>query len=154
MDKRFNTFESPHIRAAITLPQRIHPNRADHTIPYFFTSFLPMNILTSNKAPINNELLAMAKISPALEDAINAVAALHRKHQDQLRGETGGGNCETSEALQAYSRSVRSVQSKIASDAFLRDPSSLWTTFLLGLFEVFAVIVIHSNLMLTYAVDA
>jgi hypothetical protein len=82
------------------------------------------------------ELLAMMTTSEALRDAIHAVAILHRKQQYQLTTGSTKGSGETHQALQAYDRSVRYMQRCISSNTFLQDPSSLWTTFLLGLFEV------------------
>ncbi|KAF2178022.1 hypothetical protein K469DRAFT_732098 [Zopfia rhizophila CBS 207.26] len=123
-------------RTTFPLLQSACPKRFDRDLPYFFTSFLPMNVLTSDSVPIGMDLLAMGKTSPALRDAIHAVAALHRKQQGQFTIAGGNGNYETSEALQAYNRSVRCVQNHIASNTFLGDPSALWTTFLLGLFEL------------------
>lgn len=41
-----------------------------------------------------------------------------------------------SEALQAYARAVRYVQEAIASCRLIDDPSALWVTFFLGVFEV------------------
>jgi hypothetical protein len=118
-----------------SVPQSIALADKERTFPYFFTSFLPMNTIASDKS-VTARLLAMAKSSPALQDAIHAVAALHQKQQDQLTVPGGGGNGETYKALQAYNQSVRCMQSCIETNTFLDDPSALWTTFLLGLFEV------------------
>jgi hypothetical protein len=118
----------------IHLPQSIEPAYADRALPYFFTVFLPMNVLLDKSTEA--EVLAIAKTSPALRDTIQAIATLHRKQQAQLNIVPGDGRCETYQALQAYGRSVRHIQSRITSTAFLSDPSALWITFLLGLFEV------------------
>jgi hypothetical protein len=118
-----------------SVPQSIAIADHERTFPYFFTSFLPMNAIVSDKS-INARILAMAKSSPALQDAIHAVAALHQKQQDQLTVSGVSGNGENFKALQAYNRSVCCMQSCIKTNTFLDDPSALWTTFLLGLFEV------------------
>jgi hypothetical protein len=122
-------------KSAPPVPQSMALVDHDYTIPYFFTCFLPMNILGNNKS-IDNGLLEMAKSSPALQDAIHAVAELHRKQQDHLTVAGVYTSDGTYKALQAYDRSVRCMQSHIMKDTFLEDPSALWTTFLLGLFEV------------------
>jgi hypothetical protein len=122
-------------RAAISVPQSLGLKDYDRTFPYFFTSFLSMNALISDKST-DGGLLALAKSSPALRDAIHAVAALHRKQQDQFAVTEANGRCETFKALEAYNRSVHCMQIHITQNSFLRDPSVLWTTFLLGLFEV------------------
>jgi hypothetical protein len=110
----------------------VEDNRA---LPYFFLSFSRMNILLGN-TPIDGDVLDLAKTSPALRDAIEAVATLHHKQQESFSILLENGQCDTHRALQAYGRSVRCMQNHITSNTFLGDPSALWTTFLLGVFEV------------------
>ncbi|KAF1842503.1 uncharacterized protein K460DRAFT_293380 [Cucurbitaria berberidis CBS 394.84] len=118
------------------LPKSICPKRTDRYLPYFFTSFLPMNLFTGRTIPIREDLLAMSKSSPALKDAIDAVAALHSQRQRQLSFVAQNENVESIQALQAYTRSVRCIQEEIAAGTFMANQSALWVTFLLGLFEV------------------
>lgn len=119
-------------KATLQLHRSVKPKRADCYLPYFFASFLPLNTFISEKIPIVDDLLTLAKSSPALNDAIHAVAALHAKRQDiEISPKVGD-----TEALQSYARSVRHVQSEISAGSFLSDRSALWTTFILGLFEV------------------
>jgi hypothetical protein len=122
-------------KSSLSVPQSMTPIDHDCTIPYFFTCFLPMNLLVNDKSA-SIGLLAMAKSSPALRDAIQAVAELHRKQQDQFAVAGLNAHGATYKALQAYDRSVRCMQVHIMTNTFLDDPSALWTTFLLGLFEV------------------
>lgn len=121
-------------RTVIHLPRSVELTHADRAFPHFFVAFLPMNVLM-NKS-VEAEMLAMAKSSPALRDAVQAIATLHRQQQDQLNMVPADDRCETYHALQAYGRSVRYIQSRIMSADFLSDPTALWATFLLGLFEV------------------
>jgi len=117
---------------AICQPRQMSGRRIDCYLPYFFTQFLPMNTFASEKFTIAEDLLTMVHSSAALRDAITAVAALHAKQQgplDEVR-------IESTEALKAYMRSVSIVQNSIAAGSFMTDQSALWTTFLLGLFEV------------------
>ncbi|KAF2128047.1 hypothetical protein P153DRAFT_397926 [Dothidotthia symphoricarpi CBS 119687] len=114
------------------LRQSICPKGTDRYLSYFFTSFLPMNVFTSNAIPMRNDLLALSKSSPALRDAIDAVAAMHVKRQGQSFSTEQNRNVE---ALQAYARSVRCVQEKLATNTFMDDQAALWITFFLGLFE-------------------
>jgi hypothetical protein len=134
-----------------SVPQSIALADKERTFPYFFTSFLSMNAIVRDKS-INARILGMAKSSPALQDAIHAVAALHQKQQDQLTVSGVSGNTETYKALQAYNRSVCCMQSCIKTNTFLDDPSALWTTFLLGLFEVRSILDDFATLctLLTY----
>ncbi|KAI8937089.1 hypothetical protein NX059_006305 [Plenodomus lindquistii] len=117
------------------LTRQITPRTTDFYLPYFFTQFLPSNRFTGENVAINQDLLVMVQDSASLRDAIDAVAALHAKRWEYL-------NCSeqakavNSEALQAYMRSVRSVQDRILAGSFMHDRSALWTTFLLGLFEL------------------
>jgi hypothetical protein len=117
------------------LPQSLELAGDDRAVLYFFTSFSRMNVLAGNTL-IDNEILNLAKTSPALRDAMVAVATLHRMQQEQFRLISTDGQCDKHGALQAYGRSVRCIQNRITSNTFLCDPSALWTTFLLGLFEV------------------
>lgn len=85
---------------------------------------------------IGDDLLVMSKSSPALRDAIDAVAMLHAQRQGSLTLIEKEGNDKQSAALQAYARSVRCTQREIAAGTFMDNRSALWVTFLLGLFEV------------------
>lgn len=117
------------------LPKQMPARRPDCYLPYFFTQFLPSNQFTSEKFVINDDLLLMVQESAGLRDAIDAVAALHAKKRGYL---TCSEKVESvnAEALQAYMRSVNSVQEKISAGLFMQEKSALWTTFLLGLFEL------------------
>ncbi|KAF2852378.1 hypothetical protein T440DRAFT_421311 [Plenodomus tracheiphilus IPT5] len=118
-----------------SLPKQMPARRTDCYLPYFFTRFLPSNTFTSEKLAINNDLLVMVQESAGLRDAIDAVAALHARKQKYLAC-SDEAHSVNPEALQAYMRSVRSVQDKISAGSFMHERSALWTTFLLGLFEL------------------
>ncbi|KAH8723463.1 hypothetical protein GQ44DRAFT_728739 [Phaeosphaeriaceae sp. PMI808] len=120
----------------ITVPRSVGLNDIDLDVLYFFKSFLPMNVLMSDRVPVDLELLTMARTSSTLRDAMQAVAALHRKQQGHLIVAGTTRKCENYKALQAYDRSVRCMRDRIASNTFLADPSALWITFILGLFEL------------------
>lgn len=122
-------------QTTVPLHRTVYPKRADRYLTYFFTSFLPSNVFTSRNSPITGDLLAMSKSSPALRDAIDAVAALHFQRQWQMPFVKHDGH-EHPEALKSYMRSVRSVREEIAAGTFIANQSALWVTFFLGLFEV------------------
>ncbi|KAH4102509.1 hypothetical protein HBH70_215600 [Parastagonospora nodorum] len=122
-------------QTVMRLPPSVGLQEQDRAIPYFFVSFLPMNIL-ANDDSINSELQTMTKTSSALRDAIQAVGILHRDQQDQVSLNSSVEARPRYKALQAYDRAVRAIQGLITSNTFLDDPSALWTTFLLGLFEL------------------
>ena len=105
---------------------------------YFFSSFLPMNVLSSGGLLLQKELQSMVHSSVALRDALCAVAALHRCQRVQWEVLETKDPEGRQGAMQLYVGSVRSVQARITHNKFADDPSTLWTTFLLGLFEVSA----------------
>ena len=107
------------------------PDLYDSSILYFFISFLTMNNLSSDRLPVASDLLDLMHEAPALRNAISAVAVQHRIQQTSPLK-----SADKFEALQSYSQSVSYINSLIASDSFVQDPSALWTTFVLGLFEV------------------
>lgn len=117
------------------LPQSLGLAEDDRAHLYFFVPFSRMNVLLGNMS-IEDDVLELSKTSPALRDAIEALATLHYKQQESFSIVLETGQCDTHRALQAYGRSVRCMQNHITSNTFLGDPSALWTTFLLGLFEV------------------
>jgi len=117
--------------SCMLVPQSVPFTRLEFDLPYFLTHFLPMNLFIGHKVPVGPKLAELITTSPALVDAIQAVAVLHRK---QLS--CGSGHPPATDALQAYGRSVRCMQIQITSGTYLDDSAALWTTFLLGLFEV------------------
>jgi hypothetical protein len=99
-----------------------------------------MNTLSGGNLLVQSELRSMMHSSAALRDALCAVAALHRYQRAQwtnLRAKDPEGRRS---AMQLYVGSVRYVQARITHNKFADDSSTLWTTFLLGLFEVCATI--------------
>ncbi|KAF2006442.1 hypothetical protein P154DRAFT_259094 [Amniculicola lignicola CBS 123094] len=119
-------------------PNLLWSSKHDRNLAFFFMSFLPINMLANGRLHVDTALQLLAKSSPALVDAIQALSILHRRQHDQLATSTTRANaiCKTTEALEAYGRSVRSVQKQLASSQFQGDTATLWTTFLLGLFEL------------------
>ncbi|KAH7380649.1 fungal-specific transcription factor domain-containing protein [Pyrenochaeta sp. MPI-SDFR-AT-0127] len=126
------------VGAQVSFPLHSHTNvaNADRSVPYFFETFLPMNIFSSKNIPIHGDLLAMSRSSPALRDAIDAVAMLHAQRQSSVPSMGKRGEAKQIVALQAYARSVRCIQEEIAFGTFVDNKSALWVTFLLGLFEL------------------
>jgi hypothetical protein len=122
-------------QTVICLPKSVGLQEHDCAFPYFFKAFLPMNVFANDES-FDTELLFMARTSSTLRDAIQAVAVLHGNQQDQNSVVLFAQRRRKFEALQAYHRAVRAMQKLITSNTFLSDPSALWTTFLLGLFEV------------------
>jgi hypothetical protein len=95
-----------------------------------------MNIFTSERTPMELDLIDLAKTSPALRGAIHAVAALHSNQHSRPDMAKANRNSDLAEGLEAYNSSVCCIRKRIDSNELLGDPSALWTTFLLGLFEV------------------
>lgn len=116
---------------AVALPQRAPLSPSDAYLDYFFTHFLYQNAFTSISPQFANSLVTFLHHSSELHDAVKAIAALHISHSTSfLQGR------DDPAALQAYSRSVRSLQTKLELEPTARDPSVLWATLLLGVFEV------------------
>jgi hypothetical protein len=115
----------------IPLCQGPSPTLYDSSVPYFFMSFLAVNNLSNDRLPVVEELLKLMSDAPALKDAISAVSVYHRRQQ----GPETASNSDY-QALRSYGRSVRYIKDCITSNTFSHDPSALWTTFFLGLFEV------------------
>jgi hypothetical protein len=130
-----NSTPAAEVNTITQLPRSLGLGEDNRALLYFFVPFSQMNVLLGDTS-INSDVLDLAKTSPALRDAIEAVATLHHKQQESFSIVLENGQCDTHQALQAYGRSVRSMQNHITSDTFLGNPSALWTTFLLGIFEV------------------
>ncbi|KAF2446732.1 hypothetical protein P171DRAFT_238217 [Karstenula rhodostoma CBS 690.94] len=107
------------------------PPAYENNLLYFFRSFLTMNNLSNDRLPVVADLINFMADAPALRDAIFAVAVHHRGQQSPKVISTSDY-----QALQSYGRSVRHIKDLITTDTFSNDPSALWTTFFLGLFEL------------------
>lgn len=116
----------------MAVPAQILSTRDDFYLTYFFTSFLYQNTFSGVTPQFGTALSSLLHQSPELRDAVKAISALHVTHHSQLTA----NHDDKLAALQAYSRSVQHVQRRIVSQSFICDPSSLWTTLLLGIFEV------------------
>lgn len=117
------------------MPQMVDLAWGHRAVPYFFMVFLPMNNFSAGRS-VQEEVSIIVKTSRGLRDAIEAVATLHYNRHSRTTGCKVPDRSNGKQALQAYSRAVRHVQSRITSAAFLGAPCALWTTFVLGLFEV------------------
>ena len=120
----------------LPLPGSIDRMGFERDTSYFFHVFLPMNILWSDDLQMQGELQHMMHCSSALRDATNAVAVLHRSLFEQIGGEKTASRQERVAALHLYSESVRSIREQILQNNSTGHASTLWTTFLLGIFEV------------------
>jgi hypothetical protein len=133
-------FVDPGVENQIQLPSRVSLRKSEQDITYFFSSFLPMNTFSNGNLQVQSELKSMVHSSTALRDALCAVACLHRFQRARcIKSGIGDLNGRQS-AMQHYVGSVRYVQARIAQNKFIGDPSTLWTTFLLGVFEVCATV--------------
>ncbi|KAF2622748.1 hypothetical protein BU25DRAFT_205072 [Macroventuria anomochaeta] len=127
-----NTAHSHVNKTTVSLIPRAPSIKSDIYLTHFFISFLHQNSFTGIAPRFETSLCSLVHHAPELRDAINAISALHITQHSQLASTRD----ENLAALQAYSRSVHCVQAKIASKSFLCDPSALWTTLLLGVFEL------------------
>ncbi|KAJ8111760.1 hypothetical protein OPT61_g5723 [Boeremia exigua] len=114
------------------LPRQVSLIQDDNYRAYFFTSFLSQNEFAGISPQFRGSLSSLVHKSPELNDAINAISALHITQNVELASVAEDYHA----ALLAYSRSVRCLQAKIESKAIVRDPSAMWTTLLLGVFEL------------------
>lgn len=114
------------------VPAQISSTRDDFYVTYFFTSFLCQNTFSGVTLQFETALSSLLHYSPELLNAIKAISALHITNRSQ----SISNQDDKLAALQAYSHSVQYVQGRIVSESFIYEPSSLWTTLLLGVFEV------------------
>lgn len=119
-------------KTAVAIHSQPSTVRKDTYTGYFFVAFLHQNAFTGISTQFAKSLLSFIHYSPELFDAVNAIAALHISQSIGIES----AKSDYTAALQAYSRSVRCVQAKIDFNLSLSDPSILWTTLLLGVFEV------------------
>lgn len=129
--------ESAHMgKPAACLQRSMFADQTSCYLHYFFTCFLPSNNIFGGAVLVIDDLVTMTKSSSALRDTIGAVAMLHAQRQDHLVLPEQWGGTHSNVFLQYYARSVSSVQQEITSGLFVESRSALWTTFLLGIFEV------------------
>ncbi|KAH7085021.1 hypothetical protein BKA63DRAFT_8151 [Paraphoma chrysanthemicola] len=122
--------------AEVSLPRPVSPKGLERYLPYFFASFLPMNIFTSDRVSMELDLIDLAKTSPALRGAMYAVTASHGEQTCSIDLANVDVQSSIAESLEAYNHSVCCIRKGIDANELLDDPSALWTTFLLGLFEL------------------
>lgn len=116
---------------AVSLPHQVASTPSDVYLEYFFSHFLYQNAFTSISPQFANSVITLLHSSSELHNAVEAISALHISQSTSFLQEK-----DDPAALQAYSRSVRSLQTKLESESTTRDPSVLWATLLLGVFEV------------------
>lgn len=116
---------------AVPLSKTVLLSPSETYLQYFFTHFLLQNGFEGISPYLTDSLSCFIHRSSELHDAVNAIAAFHISQRDPtvLRRHVPA-------ALQAYSRSVQSLQIQIGTESIVRDPSVFWTTLLLGVFEV------------------
>ncbi|CAI6296015.1 unnamed protein product [Periconia digitata] len=114
----------------------VRSSEFESDLSYFTTCFLPMNLFSGHVLFQKSDLRAILRASPASEHAISAISSLHSvlaaqdKHaQIQTRG-------KFTKAMESYGQSVTSVQCLISNQKFQSESYTLWSTFLLGLFEL------------------
>ena len=127
-----DTARSHQKETALSLSPQAPSTKSDTYLKYFFRYFLHENGFTGIAPLLQISLSSLVHYSPELYDAINAISALHLTQHSQVAFR----KIDDLAALQAYSRAVHRVQDKIATKSLLYDPSALWTTLLLGVFEV------------------
>lgn len=119
-----------------TLPIPILQCDFERDLNYFTACFLPMNLFSGQSLLAEKDLRAMIHASPASEHAIAALSSLHRcltspggRHDKSTRQ-------DLHRSMESYSQSVKHVQHVISNQNVQPEPHMLWSTFLLGLFEV------------------
>ena len=129
-------FVNPRTKPEMRLLSQVSFDKTEREVKYFFSSFLPMNTFSHGNLLVQRELQSIMHSSNALRDALCAIASLHRFQQIRCSGSGVEDRNWHRSAMQLYVGSVRCVQAQITQNKFADDPSTLWTTFLLGLFEV------------------
>lgn len=102
-------------------------------------SFMQRCQLIRGFASVTAELIHLMEKSPSLRDvatAIGAHDASRRSSVSSFRGQDSPGYT----ALSLYGRSIQALQIQATNTASARHDDTLWSTFLLGIFEVHSVI--------------
>lgn len=109
----------------------------DRRLAYFVSVFLRRNMFLSRNVPVADDLLTMWMQSSGLRDAIHAIVILDDSRKFQVNRLLYKDCSKPSlKATRAYIGAVQKVQSAIASGTLIMNPSALWTTLFLGVFEV------------------
>ncbi|PVI04066.1 hypothetical protein DM02DRAFT_694603 [Periconia macrospinosa] len=111
-------------------------NDFEKDLAYFTACFLPMNLFSGQLLLECNDLQAMLRASPASQYAISAISSLHRCltfMSTEPKNIQHQGMCR---AMESYSQSVNRIQSLIYKKTFQSEPYTVWSTFLLGIFEL------------------
>jgi len=124
------------IVTAKSLIRTLVPGGFEADLSYFTACFLPMNLFSGQFLLGENDLQAALHVSPALGHAISSISLLHRSSMFQDGCLIRYNRQDLQKAMESYSQSVRLIQCLIWSNKFESEPHALWSTFLLGLFEV------------------
>lgn len=116
-------------------PVRAPSIDADCNLAYFFSSFLPMNLLSNDAKLRQSELQLMLHESQMLGSAVAAVATLHRSRWSRNSLSSEATKKDECQALRSYNEAAQCIRSVIASKIPI-EASTLWSTFFLALFEV------------------
>lgn len=117
------------------MSQMLSPDLPSRYITHFFCGFLSGNNVTGKGTISFDGVGSLLQTSPALHNAALAIAALDVGGQ-RLPSTIGDQKLQDRFAMQAYSTSVRILQTDLSDKVVAESDATLWGTFLLGLFEV------------------
>ena len=109
----------------------------DRTIRFLdsFSAFIRLNQFTKRFQSLDADLLPLIQKSTALHQAAVAIGALHASRHSSVRT-LGGQKSPSYVAIESYRSSILSLQTRLAEGDAARGEDVIWSTFLLGLFEV------------------
>ena len=83
---------------------------------------------------MTTDLVHLMQESPSLRDVATAIGALEASRRSSVSSFRGRGSPGYT-ALSLYGRSIQALQTEVTNIVSVRRDDTLWSTFLLGLFE-------------------
>lgn len=84
---------------------------------------------------MTTDLMPLIQASPSLQNVALAIGALDASRRSSVRS-LHGQNSPWYIALSLYGRSIQALQTQLATTVSAQCEDVLWSTFLLGIFEV------------------
>lgn len=113
------------------MPPAIASDATSLYITHFHTSFVRCNGIAGSSIEQYQDVQPLLQEHPALKCAVIAVSALYIEKHHQ-----SSANCAKSLALHYYRAGISFVQADLTRPNLRTNPSILWSTFFLGMFEL------------------
>jgi hypothetical protein len=123
------------VSMALAVPPAISLDRQTKLSKHFFSVFIQTNDFTVAKNLNLNLIEQLWQTNSGLREAIMAVAALDASRRSQTLS-YGSKSVVATTALKEYKKALLSLQNDLDCQMILKNDACLWSTFLLGIFEV------------------